>query len=249
MDIKRLKPVSNNVIIKILNADRDGIFEKSVVRDDGSIVKLITSTDLRLLKDDDGFEFMRSLEESDDERSAYFVRTGMVISVGERVNTMQPGDIAILDYNVDNRDDIVIGKDREGKYVSVCGVTSFYQEDVIEYAQRNSKRDQVVAFKGEITRLTDIVGVIREEKILAINPYIILSNAPTKYESKTKSGIIHIVNDKIIRRKVIAIPDELKSDLEVGQEILVKDEYCFDIVLDSGIMTGCYAEDIMAKCQ
>lgn len=249
MDTKKLKPLTNNVIIKILNADRDGVFEKTITRDDGSTVKLITSTDLRLLKDDDGFEFMRPLEDQDNDKSAYFVRTGIVISVGERVGCMQPGDIAILDYNVDNRDDIVIGKDREGKYVSVCGVTSFYQEDVIANAQRNSPRDQVVAYKGEITRITDIVGVIREDKIYAINPYVIISNAATKYESKTKSGIIHTVSEKVIKRKVIAIPDELKDDLEVGEEILVKDEYCFDIILDTGIMTGCYAEDIMAKCR
>lgn len=250
MDIKKLKPVSNNVIIKILHADRDGLFEKTITRDDGKTIKLLVKTDLRVLKDDDGAEFIRSLGEADDGRNSYFVSTGIVINTGDNVKNIKPGDIAVLDYNIDNRDDLIIGKDREGKFVSICGVTTFYQEDVIENAQRNSPRprDQVVAFKGEITRLTDIIGVIRDEKIYAINPYVILSNAPTQYQSKIK-GIIRTVSETIIRRKVIAIPDELQEELDVraGDEIFIKDEYCFDIVLETGVMTGCYAEDIMAK--
>ncbi len=248
---KTIKPMPENVIIKILAADREGGMEKSFTKEDGTTGKLYTSTALRIYKreDFDNSEFMRPLEDADDGKNNIFVRTGEVLSVGSKVAGIEAGDIAILDYTTDNTPEIVIGYDGEDKIISVKHATTYYPKDEIAYAERDKPRDQILAYKGEILEISSIIAVIRKGKMIARRPYVLLVQDAITRDAKTASGLLYTEKDTVIKRKVVSVPAE-EADVQFKDDdiVLVKEADTFDIVLPQGLITACFVTDVMAIC-
>ena len=153
------KPPPNRVFVKILQSHKDNIFSKMNVRNDGSISELFTEMEL----------------ESNFEASfAQNVHIGEVVNVGDAVKDIQVGDIAIIDYLVDNEDGIIIGYDGNDKIVSVVGVTEYY-----DHSQDSSNERRLLYAEGDYKEITQIYGVVRNEMLVAIEPFIFV---------ETKSG-------------------------------------------------------------
>ena len=205
-------------IVKIKKEDRDGLFSKWITRDDGSRVEL----------------FVNVPAESDDERaSKFFVQTGTVVKAGSNVTSVCENDIGVVDYNVDNDENVVVGYDGDDKIVVVFSVTTRHLEDDIVYANRRTPRDVKVSVKGDYDIVSQLLGVVRGEKLISIDPFVFIDHRSSIIQMKTKSGILYEEKQKSIQREVLSVSDNSKERFNIsqGKNILVMENDVFDVVV------------------
>ncbi len=233
MDFKNLKPMPDRAILRITAKEREGVFKKSYRRDDGSTYSLIVTVD-----EEEGF----------DRKATIFVRTAEVVSVGRKVRNLQAGDIAILDYLVDNDSNVVLGWENGDKYISVKAVTEYHDKELWAYANRQQLRskDMKVAKNGAVKNVSQILGCIRGEKLLANDPYVFI-----KYREEgkkvTQSGIEYKDQSKIAETKVLAVSTHSRElyGIENGKDCYVAFQDIFDIELPDGKICACNDEDVL----
>lgn len=232
MDFSKVKPMPERVILRISSKDREGIFEKSFRRPDGTSFKLIVTVD-----EEKGF----------DRKATLFVRTAEVMSVGRKVRNIQAGDIAIMDYLVDNDESVVLGWENGDKYVSVIGQTSYYEKEVWAYANRQQPKptDIRVAKKGSVQNVSQILGVIRDGVLTANDPYVFIEHKSKDRE--TSFGFKYQDTKDYCETTVVAVSrlSSEKYGIEVGRQAIVKYQDLFDIELDSGTICAFNDEDII----
>jgi len=234
MDFSKVKPMPERVILKISGQNRNELFTKKYVRPDGSTYSLIVTVDEK-----DGY----------DRKSTIFVRTAEVIAVGRKVRNIEVGDIAIMDYLVDNDKSVLLGWDGEDKYVSVYGNTTYYEKDFWAYADRKNPRDILVAKKGNIKKVAQILGVVRSGKIYANDPYVFLEYRSKKKE--TQSGLQYTDTKPYAETAVISVSiDSTKRyGIEENKKTIVRYSDMFDIDLSSigieGVICACNDADVI----
>ena len=210
----------NSCLVRFADEDLKDIFEgREIKKDDGTTVRLIIATDTT---------------PDMDRKSKLFRRTAEVIQVGEGVQDVQVGDIAILDYKVDNDDSCTVAHDGIGKLVVVWATSTYVEEDVITRANRVIKKDQVVARKGELQMVSDIMGVIRNGEIFAKDPYVFLKYDPFALKHNS-SGLIYYEQKKDnVDLEVLAISDNSREKftfIKKGCSVYVKESDTFRIDL------------------
>lgn len=197
IDLDKLKIMPDRVLVRFRDADYENmLLGKEIKKDDGGTVRLIIKKD-----------WAKEM----DARSTVFRRTADVIKVGSAVTGIEVGDTAIMDYKVDNDDSIVIGHDDIGKLVVCLGVTSYFTETVIRYANRLNPKDTIMQQKGEINSVSDILGVIRNGKPIAKEPYVFLEYKTAKEMMVSASGIIYEQTKKTNEYKIISVSDKSKE--------------------------------------
>lgn len=174
------------IILKISKEAREGLFTKKIKRDDGSL------TDL----------FMYNPTTSDDENhNARFVSSGLVMFVGENINDIQVGDIALLDYLVDNDETVICGYDGEDKLIVSPPKTVYSKSEVWIYANRRVEEDPkkqsygqrlcphdiMVQKVGDYEMLASVLGVVRGEQVIAFDPYVFLEHESTTVHKVSQS--------------------------------------------------------------
>lgn len=217
-----IKPTRNRVIIKIPHQAVEDIYSKQIVKDDGSIVRLVTG--------------MRH-ELSDAASSKDFVRTGEVVAVGRGVVDVDTGDIAILDYLVSNSPEIMVHKDKEASYFSVYAQTTYEPEDVVIPENRKRDKPMYVARKGEVNEVSQIIGLIRGNFLIAKDPYVLLSFVPQEQDAVTASGIMYKEKKEVTRHEILAVSPFTteKFGYERGMNVCVNYTDAFEIVLPEPI--------------
>lgn len=220
----------NRCLIRFSDKDAEDIFlGKEITRDDGSTVRLIKAVDT---------------SPDMDRKSKLFRRTAEVLQVGRNVIGIQPGDIAILDYKVDNDESIEIGHDGVGKLVAVMAVSSYVEEDIHVDANRAIKKSQVVAKKGEVQIVSDIMGVIRNGVIEAVDPYVFLKYDPFALRHHSTTIIYDGAKDDV-DLEVLAVSEVSvqKYNLMKGSKVHIKEKDTFRIDISNVIM-----EDVILCC-
>jgi len=233
MDYSKLKPMPDRAILRITAKEREGIFSKQYRRPDGSSYSLIVTVDEQA-----GF----------DRKATLFCKTAEVVSVGRQVKNLQAGDIAILDYKVDNDESVVIGWENGDKYVCVRAVSTYHEGDTWAYANRQTKgsKDIRVARKGQLKSVSDILGCIRGDKLIASDPYVFIEHR-TQGKKKTASGIEYKDNSTVAETKVLAVSldSSRKFHIEEGRTVFVKFDDIFDVELPDGTICACNDEDVL----
>jgi len=233
MDFSKLKPMPDRAILRINAKEREGIFNKKFKGDDGKMYSIIVTVD-----EQSGF----------DRKATLFVRTADVISVGRKVRNIQAGDIAILDYLVDNDENIVLGWENGDKYVSVKAVTTYHEKEVYAYANRQQKdaKDIRVAKVGSVKMVSQIIGCIRGEKFIANDPYVFIEYRK-QGNKKTASGIEYKDTTPYAETKVLAVSQRSREEfgVEEGRNVFVKFDDLFDIELNEGMIAACNDEDVL----
>jgi hypothetical protein len=233
MDFKSLKPMPDRAIVKISAQDRADIFTKKYSRPDGSTYSLIVTVD-----EEKGF----------DRKATLFVRTAEVISVGRQVRNVEVGDIAILDYLVDNDENIVLGWDGGDKYVSVRALSTYYKHDGWVYASRDQKqpKDIRVFKKDALFEASQILGCIRGDKLVANDPYVFIEHR-TQGKRTTVSGIEYADKTPYAETKVLAssLRSAQKYGVENAQNVFVKFDDIFDVELSGFTICACNDEDVL----
>lgn len=228
----------DKVMIKIKKEDSESLYAKWITRNDGSKVQLFIQPEP---------------EQHAANRSQIFVSLGEIMQVGEKVVGQQtyvaPGDIAILDYTVDNFTDNILFYDDDGnKIIVIDGNTTYHENDEWVYASRRHPKDTLVARKGDMITVSPLLGVIRSDiYLIAIQPYVFLEHLPSVVEKVSQSGIMYSEKENIIERKVLSVSLPSRWDLMIdqGHTVVVKDVDVFDVKLKDGKIQCVLEQDIL----
>lgn len=222
------------VMVKIKKEDRDALYSKWIVRNDGTKVQLFIQPDY---------------SNDTTQRSKVFVNTGEIVQIGSNVSGIEIGDTAILDYTIDNDiDNVLYFDDDKNKYVVVTGTTVLHQYDEWAYATRNSPRDVRVASKGDIKIVSPILGLLRGEKLIARFPYVFLEHLPTIVRKESKlSGIVYEEHEDILERTILSVSEESQKrfGMKNNQKVILQDMDVFTVKLNDGQIDCVLDNDVM----
>ncbi len=90
--------------------------------------------------------------------------------------------------------------------------------------------------------------MLRGDRLIPIEPYVLLEHKDTIVDMKTPSGIEYKVDEKILQRKVLAVSSESENNfgIQAGKTILIDDFDCFDIFVEGHKITAFNDVDIIA---
>lgn len=208
-----MKLIKDKVFIRITKDQKDSIFSKEIVRDDGIKVKLWTNVEAG---------------DNDDRRATLFVQTGIVEAVAPNMAEIKVGDTAILDYRLCNMDDHIVYKDGEDIVYWLEARTTYHEDTLIAHASQKNPRDQIAYTKGDYENLSMLLGVFRGDKIYAREPFVFLEHESNNVSKVSPSGILYSETKNTYQRKVIASSPESQKNYGIhpGSAILVHD---FDV--------------------
>lgn len=229
LNMMKLIPHPNKVFIRIYKKDRHNLFNKIIEREDGSTVELAIG------------------HEWDDERLdasyAQNVSIGEVVGVGNNLSDrILVGDIAIIDYLVDNDKLSFVEETEEYKTLAVWAKCSYHQFDAPKEA--NGRRG---FYKGEYKRIGQVFGVVRENKLIAIEPYLFLEHESNVVNVYSKKFFHYEETIAVVERKVLAsFPGAYAQE---GEIIVIPDTDIFDRVLEEKTISTIFNNDIKIKKQ
>jgi len=198
------------VLVKITKEARLALFNKKVKCHDGTEVLLFIAGDKG---------------KDDEDSSKYFVSCGDIVSVGENVKDVKIGDLGLLNYLCDNDDSIIVGYEGEDKIIAVRAVTTRHKSDNVFYGQGKT-RDQKVWEIGEYDEMASLYGVVSENKLVAVEPYVFLKHEETKVMKVAAGGIIYEEDEKIIKREVLAASETTKQNYQIGEgDTVILDDF------------------------
>lgn len=224
------------VIVKISKESRDDVFRRKLKNDKGEEIILFLPT---------------HTEKSDANHSEYFVTCGEIYGVGSNVKNVNIGDTAILDYRTDNDDEIIIGYEGEDKLIVTTAITTRHEDELVVYANQRSRRDQIVHSKDDYLETCQLLGVIRNGELFPRDPFVFLHHESTIVNKKTASGITYTVDEKIIKRQILAISEESKKrcGLQAGEWVVMDDFDLFSITLEDRKISAINDIDIMCPAE
>jgi len=217
-------PHPDKVLIKVTRANWNSIFSKYINTVEGKKVELFTD-----IEEEDGYE----------NRFKQNVSVGLIIAVGENINGILKGDMAIIDYAVTGNDDALVGFVKGDKIISIDAVTTYHTED--STPQMNGRMAYV---KGDCDNLSKLLGVVRMGKLIAFAPYVFLQHEKATKLAVSKSGMLHEQTEDICKRKVLASGKGSVS--KEGDTVLIKESDLFSRVIDGKQISVIFETDIMA---
>lgn len=223
----------DSVMVRIKKEDTDSLYSKWIVKDDGTKVQLFIQPEP---------------DKHSDKRSKVFVSLGEVAQAGSNVSWINEGDIALLDYTVDNfTDNILYYDDDDNKYVVIDGVTTFHKHDTWAYGNRVNPKDTLVSKAGDMDVISPLLGVVRDGELIANFPYVFLEHRSNIVEKISQSGIIFSDMEFIAKRKIIAASERsgVKYGVKKGQFIVVSEFDIFDVKLKDGMIQCTLDADIL----
>lgn len=222
------------VLVKITLEARLELFNKKIRRDDGTEVLLFIGGDKG---------------KDDADANSIFVGSGEVVAVGANIKNVEQGDLGLISYLCDNDDSIIVGYYGQDKIIAVKAITTRHKEKLMSYASRRPVRDnkgkevvvegklqtyskdRIVYDKDDYDELSSLYGVVRDNKLIPVEPYCFLEHEETKVMKVGSGGIIFEEDEKIITRKLLAVSEESKDrvGVEAGMTI-VGDDYDFFVI-------------------
>ena len=224
-DILEISPAPDRVLIKITDEQIDSLTSRWIVRDDGTKVKLFTRPEYKA-----GF----------DQRFTQNVSIGTALAVGTDVENVIPGDICIIDYLVTNDLDVFVGYFKNSLVAAVKADTVLHEDDAIP--AHNGRKAWV---KGDYDTISPIMGIIRDNEIIAFDPYIFLETKSDKIVKVLANGKLVETPDPIATRTVIACPENYA--LKPGDEVITKTENLFGRYINNKEISIIFKDDILIK--
>lgn len=219
-------------LVKITKESRDSLFSKKIRRDDGTYVDLFLT--IPKSKDEDAY-------------SLHAVSSGEVKAVGYNVKNVFQGDIAILDYMLDNDESIIVGYEGSDKLIAVKATSVRHKDTNIAYQTRKSRRDQVVWKKGEFDVLSKLYGVVRGDELISRDPYVFLNHESTLIKKATESGIVYEERHSVYQREILAVclESERNFDLGKGDKVMIRERDVFECFIIGKTISVIHDEDIL----
>lgn len=227
-----MRTVRHHVLVRISEADRRQMFEKPIVRDDGEVVFLVTGI---------------QAEQGTDASYAQSVSAGEVICVGADVEHVKVGDKVLLDYIVDLTEEIKLYQNKDEKLVRLDTRTIFRPADNIIPANRRTPHPTPAWRKGELDKASLLIAIVREGKLQALWPYLILEHKEVDSEFKMEEGSRFFTleeNEKeIVERKILSTSD---SEFPEGSSVLCENDALFTRTVNGNIFDVVFIKDVFA---
>lgn len=245
-------PHPDYVLVKITKEAREALFNKKIKKDNGEEVELF-------IRGDKGKE--------DADSNSIFVGSGDVTAVGGNIKNIKKGDLALISYLCDNDESIIVGYEGEDKIIAVKAITTRHEKKQMSYASRrpvlDSKgkpvykngiaqtynKDRIICEKGDYDELSSLYGVVRGEELIAIEPYCFLQHEDTKIMKVAGNGILYEEDEKIIKRKLLAVSKESQEryGVKTGIEIICDDFDVFNMEYNGQKISAINDQDILFK--
>lgn len=222
IDLSNFKIMPERVLVRFSHKDYDDVFL-------GREIETVDGRKIRLTIKKDYAPDM-------DAKSTVFRRLAEVLQVGRKVEGIEVGDIAIMDYKVDNDATIVVGEDEIGKIVACNGVSKYFEKNKWRYANRLNPRDMLMEEEGQLESVSDILGVIRNGKLLAKDPYVFLKYKAAKEMKVSQFGIIYEEAKRRDEYEVISssLRSKRKYNIIEGCKVLIDEIDTFHVEIKSG---------------
>ena len=227
-----MKILGDKIFVKISNEEKEKLFKKKIRRDDGSEVELFIN--------------VPATDHADERTHSLFVQTGIIVGVGHLVEGIEPGDIAILDFQVSNLVSNFVYKDGEDEVFWINATTTYHKADQVAYANRRSPKDQIVFKKGDYDEMSMLLGIVRGERLIARQPYVFLHHEENSRMVVSEAGLILKEEDKVLSRKVLSVSLKTTEMMGIrnGDEIMVDDRDIFDVTIDGRKMSAVNDVDV-----
>lgn len=218
-------PHPTKVLIKITRKQFSDLFSKWITREDGSKCQLFME-----MEESDGY----------DRKFTQNVSVGTVVAVGEKVEGILPGDMAIIDYLVSVGSDALIGFVNNDMLVSVNAKTTYHTSDALPNV------DGRKAFvKGDYDDLSPLMGVVRDGKAVAFSPYMMLVHKTNKIMIALPNGRLVEKQETISEREILSASTQ--SGYKDGDTIVLKELDLFERTIDNKTISICFEGDILCK--
>lgn len=209
-----MKCPADYITVRVDQKSIDELFVSKVTRVDGSEVDMAINT---------------PADQMDDRASTIFVQVGTVELIGKNVSHVQPGDTAIVSYELFNDSTKIISKDDNGIVFLVNPFTTYHESDNVAFGNQKNSRIQLVWEKGEIDEASQLLGIVRDGLIIANDPYVWLyyvNNKQTK-----EAWIVAEEQRDVVRSRVLSISQVSERDYNVykGDFILFRYLDSFDV--------------------
>lgn len=237
----------DNLIIKISRESRDAVFTRKIKRDDGSVADL--------------FMYNPTGGKDSENHDKHFVASGIVVGVGSNISYVMVNDVAILDYKLDNDDDIIVGYDGYDKLIVASSVTKYSENEEWVYANRRTEDDRKrkafgqllcphdiqVGKPGDYENMAQVMGVVRGEQLISFDPYVFLQHEETVIQKVSAAGILYSEDEKILKRKVLfaSMASQEKYHIRPGADVVVDDFDIFDIYFEGKRISAVNDVDII----
>lgn len=224
-----MRLLSGNVLLRILRSEKEKIFREEI-KTGGRVIQLF-----------------KAIEQEEDTVGAFEqgIQSAEVIMVADDVKHIQPGDIAIVDYLVDNMPSLVVYNDERGKIVCVDTRTYYHEDDKIAYANDHTRMDVYAWKKGDTDNASLLFGVFRGDKLIPNPPYIICEHRDLQIRSKTTSGMEYVHQDQNTAIRRILVPNEDTDEDVLAGDVVIVERFClyereldgktFDIIMNQDI--------------
>lgn len=231
-----MKLLGDKIIVKFSNESIESIYQgKEIIRTDGSKVRLFIA---------------RPAREEEDRKSALTVHTAIVTHVSDGIKDVLVGDIAVVNYDLFNeKNNIVEDKVGDGISFWLNATTTYHDSTHIAYANKKSKRDQIVFERGDIDCMSFLLGVIRNDKLIARSPIVFIDHTSNEIQKVTTAGIMYVEKLKVFSRRILSVSQETsgKKKIQEGDKILVADLDIFEVKMFEKSVDAIYESDILAK--
>jgi len=219
-----IKPNPNKVLIKISKSNWNSIFSKWIKMPDGKQVEIFID-----IEEASGFE--RKFQQN--------TSVGLVVGVGENVEGVMPGDMAIIDYTVTGGEDCHIGYVNGELLVAIDANSTYHKEDsVINLNGMNTYK------KGDPEEISFLYGIVRNKVAYSRDPYIFLFHENPLHDIVDENGVHRQIQDEICTRTVMASFEN--SIAKAGDRIKVNSNDIFERVIDNRTLSVIFKQDLIA---
>lgn len=211
------------VFVRISSKLREGLFSRKIVLNDGSEVVLFVEKEHESVMD---VSFSQN------------VHIGEVVAVGSEVKEIQIGDTAIIDYLVDRKEEIIIDYIDGDKIVSVLAVTTYHKSNI----GNNTRR---FANEGDYKEVSQIYGVLRNNKIYPIEPYIFIKSDTNTLHRYTATNISYYEEVSVVEREVLAAYEN--ANAKEGEVLILRDIDIFNRTINGKEISVIFNSDVKLK--
>jgi hypothetical protein len=218
-------PAPNRVLIRITKKQIQDMISKEIVLEDGTKKRLFFEP----IHFDEGYE--RRFQQS--------VSVGEIIGVGNKVEGIQVGDMAILDYLVSNLVDDCIGYVNGDQLISIIAYTTYHKTSSVMINGRRAWAE------GDYDHISRILGLVRGDELIPFDPYIFMEYKPDYLKIVSARGEAMRETTPVVKRTVMSSPDG--CIFETGSVIhLGKDDW-FDREIAAYRIAVCFKNDVFCK--
>jgi hypothetical protein len=218
-------PAPNRVLIRITKQQIQDLISKEVVLEDGTKKRLF-------------FEPIH-FEEGFERRFQQNISVGEIIGVGNEVEGIQVGDMAILDYLVSNLIDDTVGFVNGDQLISIIAYTTYHKES------SPMIRGRQAWMEGDYDHISRILGLVRGDELIPFDPYVFMEYKPDYLKILSARGEAMRETTPVVNREVIAAPED--CIWKCGDRVKLKKDDWFDREIAAHRIAVAFKGDILCK--